>query len=400
MADAAPILVPFDGTLLERPLEGPPPPASDGDAPDARVEALTEAVARGDYAGAARTAEALLREGVHDARLVGPYLFGSFQERGLLAMASVFRSVHQVLTASHAALGPVDKRDVFLDSGLRWLLRSLNKHLAHQEKKKDATWQRWCEPECRAPLEEALTLSEPILTALSTALPRQGCEEPFRNLALWLHRHVQALPAPAPTAEVRAIASAPAAASASTSVPANVLPLSAPVPAVGTSTAFADSANTGTPTAFTPPTNAGAPETTATGVPAASVPATGASAKYAHATGTPPASEPQPGLPISPAMAVLLRKLAAFNALLDSGDAAKAGIIASDVLSTVERFDPRVYLPALFSRFFSGLSTHAHELEPFLHGEDSLPQRALEQLYRVDLDAFLAQPVSHDGEED
>jgi hypothetical protein len=337
MADAALIPVPLDGTVLERPLQGPPPPASEGDAPDARIEAFTEAVARGDYAGAARGAEALLREGVYDARLVGPYLFGAFHEHGLLAMAGIFRSVHQVLTTSYAALGPEDKRDVFTDTGLRWLLRTLNKHLAHQEKKRDTTWQRWCEPDNRAPLEEALCLTEPILTALTTTLPKNGCEEPFRNLTLWLTRHVQALPRPAPP------------------TPPEPEPASAPIAS------------------------------------------TSATAAPAPAPVAPPSS---PGLPISPAMALLLRKLEAFDTLLAKGEVTKAGVVAADVVGTVERFDPRVYLPSLFSRFYSGLSTHARELEPFLHEAESLPQRALEQLYRVDLDAFLAQPVSRRGEED
>ncbi len=342
MADAAAIPVPFDGTLLERPLEGPPPPAPEDGVPDARVESLTEAVARSDYAAAARTAEALLREGLRDARLIGPYLFGSFQERGLHAMPGMFRSLHTVLTASYPSFGPEDKRDVFTDTGLRWLLRTLNKHLAHHEKKQDDTWRQWCEPGCRAPLEEALTLSGPILTVLSTTPPKSACVEPFRNLTLWLERHVQSLPPPAP----------PRAEPAEASVPSPALASAAVVPA---------------PTAVAPP---------------APVPA------------------PEPGLPISPAMALLLRKLEAFDTLLALGELAKAGVVASDLLATVERFDPRVYLPALFPRFFAGLSTHARKLEPFLHESPSLSARALEQLYRVDLDAFLAQRVDEAGEED
>lgn len=338
MADAAAIPVPFDGTLLERPLQGPPPPAPEDGVPDARVESLTEAVARGDYAGAARTAEALLRDGLRDARLIGPYIFGGFQERGLLAMPGMFRSLHTVLTASYPSFGPEDKRDVFTDTGLRWLLRTLNKHLAHHEKKQDDTWRQWCEPGCRAPLEEALKLTGPILTALSATLPKSGCEEPFRNLTLWLERHVQSLPLPAPPRAEAAEASAPSPALAS----AAVVPAPAPV--------------------------------------------------------APPA--PAPGLPISPAMALLLRKLEAFDALLARGELAKAGVVASDLLATVERFDPRVYLPSLFPRFFAGLSTHARKLEPFLQQSPSLPARALEQLYRVDLDAFLAQRVDAAGEED
>lgn len=337
MADAALNLAPFDGTFLEQPLEGEPPRPAPGDEPDARVEAVTEAVASGDYATAARGAEALLREGLRDTRLVGAYLFGAFQEQGLLAMPVLFRSIHQVLTTSRAAFGPEARRDIFLESGLRWLLRSVNKHLAHNEKKQEATWRRWCEADNRAPIEEALLLSEPILTALHS-LPKNGCEEPMRNLTLWLRRHLEALPLPAPPALALAPEPAPQAAPARDTAPS-------PKP-------------------------------------------------------TPRAEPAGPTVPVSAPLALLLRKLDAFDALLAQGEMTKAGVIAADVLATVERFDPRVYLPSLFTRFYAGLSGHARGLEPFLQEADSLPMRALEQLYRVDLDAFLGQPPLNSGEED
>ncbi|NVJ23148.1 MULTISPECIES: type VI secretion system protein IglI family protein [Myxococcus] len=340
MADAALNLPPFDGTFLEKPLEGEPPLPATAEEPDTRVEAVTEAVASGDYATAARGAEVLLREGQRDTRLVGAYLFGAFQEQGLLAMPGLFRSILLVLTTSRAAFGPEAKRDIFLESGLRWLLRSMNKHLAHNEKKQDATWRRWCEADNRAPIEEALLLSEPILTALPS-LPKNGCEEPMRNLGLWLRRHLDVLPPPAPPA----LALAPE------------------------------------PVAETAPARDNAPA-------------------HKPAPRAEPAAPVGPVVPVSPPLALLLRKLEAFDALLAQGEMTKAGVIAADVLATVERFDPRVYLPSLFTRFYAGLSGHARGLEPFLQEADSLPMRALEQLYRVDLDAFLGQPPLNSGEED
>ncbi|QSQ16450.1 type VI secretion system protein IglI family protein [Myxococcus landrumensis] len=350
MADAALSVPPYDGTYLEEPLEGTPPEASSDGEPDPRVEAVTEAVAGGDYATAARSAEALLREGMHDTRLVGPYLFGSFQEQGLFAMPGLFRSLLQVLTVSRDAFGPVAKRDIFLESGLRWLLRSVIKHIAHHEKKQDATWKRWCEADNREPIEEALPLAEPLLATLPGALPKNGCEEPFRNLAHWLRRHLETLPAPAPPAPVAPPTAAPTA--------ARPEPKPDEVPAAKPEAA---------------------PRATMTAAPTPSV----------------------PGVPVSAPLALLIRKLEAFDRLVQEGAMPKAGVVAADVMATVERFDPRVYLPSLFTRFFAGLTSHAHSLEPYLHESESLPMRALEQLYRVDLDAFLALPSGEpSGEED
>jgi hypothetical protein len=107
-----------------------------------------------------------------------------------------------------------------------------------------------------------------------------------------------------------------------------------------------------------------------------------------------------PTVPVSPALAELIRKLAAFDALIQREDFTRASVVAADVLGVVERFDPRVYLPSLFSRFFAGLSRHAEQVEPMLQGTESLSFRAMDQLYRVDLQTFLAQSTEPDEAEE
>ena len=99
-------------------------------------------------------------------------------------------------------------------------------------------------------------------------------------------------------------------------------------------------------------------------------------------------------LPVSPALELLMRKLQGFDALIDNGDMLKASVVASEVLATIERFDPRIDLPTLFASFFTRLSTHAQELESLMRDTESLPFRALHQLYQVDLNAFLASEPS------
>lgn len=342
MADAAPVLGPLDISLLEAPISDPPPESSEEEGPDPRLEAVAEHVAKGTYLEAAHAAEVLLREGRRDMRLVGAYLFGAFHEQDLKAMPVIFRSIATVLTGSWEAFGPPEKKAVFADNGLRWLLKTMSKHLAHHEKLKDERWKSWGEPDNRAPLEEALTFTNPILAALAQTLPKNGCAEPLRALAAWLQAHVKALAAQQPAVE----RAPPAAASQQ--------PAEEP--------------------------EAGEQE-----------PEESPRLEPVLARASPAGKSAAPGLPISPAMALLLRKLAAFDALVAREDFLKAGVVAADVLATVERFDPRVYLPAIFSRFFTGLSTHAEVIEPLLHNTDSLSFRSLDQLFRVDLDAFLDQ---------
>jgi hypothetical protein len=104
-----------------------------------------------------------------------------------------------------------------------------------------------------------------------------------------------------------------------------------------------------------------------------------------------------PTVPASPALLQLMNKLAAFNTLIERQDFQRASVVAADVLQVVEHFDPRVYLPSLFSRFFSGLSRHAEQVEPLMQSTEALAFRALDQLYRVDLETFLAQSANQEG---
>ncbi len=155
-------------------------------------------MSRSAYLDAAREAEALLRQGLYDVRLVGPYLLGLFIEGGLEVMPAVFQGL-----SSHAVdqLGSTSDRASARMStpmgGLRWMLRVPNKHLEHHERLKDETWQRGRPPTNREPLEQALTLSEEMFSAFGRAMPRNGCEAPFRRLCQWLEGHLQTLPAPA-----------------------------------------------------------------------------------------------------------------------------------------------------------------------------------------------------------
>jgi hypothetical protein len=321
--------------LLDKPLEGEAP---DLESSDERLEKVSILVARSDYLDAARAAEALLREGVYDVRLVGAYLLGLFIEGGLEAMPVVFHSLSHTLLGNWQSFGPRERKDVYADGSLRWLLKLLNKHVEHHERVKDATWQRWSAASNREPLEQALTLSEEIFSAFGRVMPRNGCEAPFRRLTQWLEGHLRTLPSPAPLEEPE-------------------------------------------PEPVDEPEEEDVPEQSAEAPRAAP-------------------REAGPSVPVSPALAQLLNKLAAFDTLVERQDFQRATVVAADVLNLVEHFDPRVYLPALFSRFFAGLSTHAEQVEPLLQGTESLSFRALDQLYRVDLATFLAQGVNADEAEE
>ena len=327
MAKPAEVILPLTTHLLDTLLETQAP---DLENEDGRLEKITGLVTRNAYIEAARAAEALLRQGLYDVRLVGPYLLGLFLEGGLESMPVVFHSLSSTLLRNWESFSPRERKDMYADGSLRWLLKLLNKHIEHHERLKDDTWKRWLEGSNREPLEKALALSEEIFSAFGRVMPRNGCEAPFRRLTQWMEGHLRALPEPELPDE----------------------PEPEPEAALEEEAASEDAE-----------------------------PVEPVRARAAVPAG--------PVVPVSPALAQLMRKLEAFDTLVERQDFRRASVVAADVLAVVESFDPRVYLPALFSRFFAGLSTHADEVEPLLGTTESLGFRALDQLYRVDLDAFL-----------
>ncbi|MFY0564790.1 type VI secretion system protein IglI family protein [Archangium lansingense] len=331
MSETTPALL--DLTYLEPSTAQPP----DAESTEDRLERLTALVNQGNYPQAASEAEALLGEGVRDVRLVHPYLFGAFLEHGLHALPSLFAFLSKLLTSQWETFGPEDKKTVYLQSGLRSLFKTLYRHLEFHARSKDETWHQWCAPDNREPLQDALMLEPEVVEALGRTLPGSGCEPQLKQLVTWLESHLSALPhAPEPHEEDPAEEDAPE----------------------HDEEEFEEE-----PPKAAPPRTSAAPQAPAAG----------------------------PSIPISPALALLIRKLDAFDMLVERKDLARASVVAADVLHTLDHFDPRLYLPTLFSRFFSGLSTYADSVERLLQSTDSLAFRSLEQLYRVDLNAFLAQ---------
>ncbi len=328
-----------DHSLLQRVVGASPLPPSPEEHDSPELDKVGDLVTRGTYTEAGKAAEQLLRAGTRDVRLIGPWLFGAFLAQGPASLHTLFSALHELLTQRWGAFGPRARKEVQADNGLRWLFKAICKHLEHHEQLQDTIWQGWREPRHREPLQQSLTLSEPLLAALASTLPKGHSIPPFRQLVAWLRTFTQALPEDpsAPPGEPEAL------------TPAEAIPAEPQT----------DAREAGADTAEEEPS-------------------------------APPLQESRPMVPASPALELLMRKLHAFGALIQEKDFLKASVVASDVLSIVERFDPRLYLPALFTPFFTHLSTHAQELEPLMQDTESLSFRALHQLYQVDLDAFQA----------
>lgn len=331
-----------------------------------RVDRIIALTARGGYEEAARASEALLREGVKDIRLVTPYLFGAFLAHGPRSLPALLSTLHQVFTRGWEQLGPEDNKPTLADSGLLWLFKALHKHLEFHGRAQDDVWRKWCESCLQAHVQEALQHASELLETLEQRLPGGGGVTRLIQVIGWLGDNRDLFPE---------AAASPIQAQAMEQVKAPVVERKEAPPPARREEQEEEEEEEEEEAHEEPPEEV---RLEAPSAPRRSAPS-------------------RPGLEHSPALEQLLHKLAAFDMLVERQDFSRASMVAADLLHVIDHFDPLVYLPSLFSRFLTGLSAHAGELEPLMQGSRSLGERALERLYRADLSAFLGSaPAAED----
>lgn len=309
-------------------------PAPDAALDDASLQRITDSADRGDYLEAAGKAAALLGKHIYDIRVIGYYLFGVMLEQGIGHLPALLGRIHTLLTDDLAKLGPSQKKERVIDVTLHWLLQTMAERCRYHAAQHDATWAQWLSqlhPRLAGEIAQAL---DRVATEMQRLVEEPRCLGPLSRLRRWV---MEDLPRTRP-----AESPAPAAAAGLAPAPARTPGELGEVGQVGQDSA-----------------PAAAPATVARDVAE------------------------------SPAMMLLLRKLRAFEMLIERGDMSKAAVVASDIRQTIESFDPLLYLPALFSTFFKLLSRSTGELMPHWEELGSPAGQALQSFYRVDIDGFL-----------
>lgn len=329
-----------DGTLLSRPLgevsAGLPPG-------DPRLQDIVGLVVRGSYDAAAAGTESLWNSKIYDVRLVGYYLYGAFLEQGLPSLPTLMESVWQTLDTNWERIGPAERKADAGDVALQWLFKTLAKHIEFHHSRNDELWQGWCDAKNLPAVNDALDKVEPVRAALTKTLKgRTKALDRLSALEAWLQRLADILRAEVAEQAARAQQKA-------------------------------------VPKELAEPTEVDAtPAQTIEPVHTREV-ATRAEPLGSFAT-----------IEVSPPFKLLLRKLDAFQKLVDKGDFTRAAVAAADIQEALAHFDPRVYLPKLLSPFYAALAAHGEAIEAQLQASDSMTFRALADLFRVDVDEFSA----------
>jgi hypothetical protein len=359
---------------LERTLKAAPGPTSTltPEQVETRVDRVIAQLARGAYDEAARASETLLREGIRDVRLVTPYVFGTFLAQGPRSLPVLFSALHQVYTRGWEQLGPDDNKPTLADSGLLWLFKTLHKHLEFHGRTQDDVWRRWCESCSQSHVQEALQHASELVEVLEQCTPGGGGLTRLLQVTGWLTEQRELFPETnASPVQARAVEQA--------KVPVIERRKEEPPAEPEEEATHEDSSEELEDEEFEDEQledEEQEDEEEEVRLEAPRAPRT---------RSPPPLAQGH-----SPALEQLLHKLAAFDTLVERQDFSRAGVVATDVLHVIDHFDPLVYLPSLFSRFLAGLSAHGERIEPRMQGSRSLSERALERLYRTDLQAFLS----------
>jgi hypothetical protein len=325
--------VTLDLSLLQKSLPASEKPGLD--TLDPRFQNIATLVEGSDFIGAAAEVENLIREDIYDIRTLGYYLYAVFFQNGVAGLGDIFGVWAQLFGENWGALGPAKKKEQHAQNALSWFYTRLQKRLEFEQEQKTAEFERWKETVDHEAAQAIIDRHAEMRKALAQVIPEPKAGEMIKKVDDWLKAFQKLVYVEPPPPEPEPAAEAPAA------TPEEPAPAARP------------------------------------GQPAAA-----ATAGVAAATDRPIAEG-------SHHLQVLIDKLRAFETLIEKQDFQKAAVVANDVAGIVGAFDPRVYFPKLFSRYYALLSRNVEQIEPLWANKETTGWQMLEQFYRVDLGGFV-----------
>ncbi len=296
---------------------------------DPRFMDITTLVENGEYLEAATQAERILEEGAYDIRITGFFLYGVFLEQGLGALNVILECLTRLITENWEAVGPIKNREKHVQTSLNWFLRQLAKKLQYEEGKDSDAYQQWVAEVSSDDIQAALEASEELQGALGGALEDQA--EPLLDglskVNEWLGTFQR-------------------------------LVYREPEPDMEAEEEFEPDAE-----------DESAEREAPVGAPIADV------------------AVPVEG---SYHLQLLLRKMKAFEGLVEKEEFNKAAIVADDINDIIANFDPRIYFPKIFSRYLLLRALKIADISAFEEYKGSVEWQTMQDLYKVDLDSFFS----------
>jgi hypothetical protein len=295
------------------------------DSNDLRFDEIATLVQAGDYPAAARASEALLAENAYDIRLICYFLYGHWLEQGPASLGEALEALGNAVFENWEAVGPAAKREKKVGLSLNWLFKQVLKTLQYEESKQSPAWQAWLAGVSSDDLEPALESLEAFRRGIGQRLGDDA--GPVLDITGKIQEWLRNFQ--------RLVYKPPE------------------------------------PEAVEPE-----PEAEETAAAAAS-----------RRTEAGPGSGI--GVEGSHHMDLLLRKLAAFQRLIEEEKFPRAALVADDINQTLANFDPKLYFPRVFASFVRLQALNIGELLNYAEQRDSPEWQAMQEWFKVDIDSFV-----------
>lgn len=297
---------------------------------DPRFQEFSTIVHNENFAEVINQAHEIFAENIYDIRIIGYFLYAVFLEDGLLRLADILECFSKTFQDNWEAVGPTKKKEKQTQKITSWFGNKLTKFLEYAQQKEDHNWQQWNAEISSDDVEIIIENLEVFRKSLSTIIEDAPVFEHIIKINKWL-KELQKLVYREPEPEEPG----PEEPGPEESEPENHAPVQRQVTT----------------------------ETT---------------------------TETHPLLEASHHMKTLIRKLEAFEVLTEKEEFAKAALISDDISNIIENFDPKIYFPKIFAKYFSLLAVNIEEISEFWENKDTIAWQTMEQLYQTDLDAFVS----------
>lgn len=294
------------------------------DSKDPRFDEIATLIQDGKYTEAGRLSENILVSGVYDIRLICYFLYGYWLEQGLSSLVTVIDCLNYVILENWQAIGPVINREKVVQNSLGWIFRQMLKKIQYEEKRKTVQWQEWQTSFSAEDVGKILEASEAFRLSINQQL--EGNTDPVPECSKIENwlRGLQRL-------VYRHVETEPLEAEENK-------PESAPT--------------------------------------------------ISSVSAITPKNSVEKSVEVSYPMELLLKKLSAFEKLLENQKFQQAALVADDINQTLTAFDPLVYFPKTFESFVRLQAINFEELSVYDNHKGSPQWQAMQDWLKTDIESF------------